>query len=187
MDYRSVQIDPSANIAPDCSILGHVTIGPDVTVFSGAALRGDYGNDIVVGARSNIQENCVFHVNAGTAAVQVGEGVTVGHGAIVHGCRIGDNTLIGMGAIIMDDARVGSNCLIAAGAVVTQGTEIPDGSLAMGCPARVKRQLTEEEINTLKKDADDYVAVGRDMVENGVMLAGDAIPADHPTIGIPRA
>ena len=106
--------------------------------------------------------------------------MTVGHGAIVHGCRIGDNTLIGMGAIIMDDARVGSNCLIAAGAVVTQGMEIPDGSLAMGCPARVKRQLTEEEINTLKKDADDYVAVGRDMVENGVMLAGDAIPAEPP-------
>ena len=89
MDYRSVQIDPSANIAPDCSILGHVTIGPDVTVFSGAALRGDYGNDIVVDARSNIQENCVFHVNAGTAAVQLGEGVTAHRGqhAHRHGCH----------------------------------------------------------------------------------------------------
>ena len=186
MNYRSVRIHPTAHVAPDCSILGYVEIGPEATVFSGAALRGDYGNSIVIGARSNVQENCVFHVNAGTAAVRVGEGVTVGHGAIVHGCTIGDNTLVGMGSIVMDNAHVGRDCLIAAGAVVTQGMEIPDGSLAMGCPARVKRALTDEEIATLRKDADEYVEVGRDMVENGVMLAGNAIPDDHPTIAVAR-
>lgn len=186
MNYRNARIHPTAHIAPNCTILGNVTLGPEVTVFSGAALRGDCDNSISVGARTNIQENCVFHVNYGSAKVTVGENVTVGHGAIVHGCRIDDNTLIGMGSIIMDDAHVGRECLIAAGAVVTQGVEIPDGSLAMGCPARVKRALTEEEKAVLRRDADDYVACGRDMVENGLMYAGDAVPADHPTIALAR-
>lgn len=184
MDYRNVKIDPTAHIAPDCSILGQVDIGANVSIFSGAALRGDYGNSISVGAGSNIQENCCVHVNWGTAAVKIGEGVTVGHGAIVHGCTIEDHALIGMGAIIMDDAHIGTESLIAAGAVVTQNTNIPPRSLVVGCPARIVRNLSDEEVAQLHQDAADYIKVGENMVENGVMYTGRNIPADHPTIAL---
>lgn len=183
MGYRCVRIHSTARIAPNCSIVGTVDIGAEASVFSGAALRGDWGSSISIGARTNVQENCIFHVNA-TSPLIVGEGVTVGHGAILHGCTVGNNTLIGMGAIVLDDARVGSNCLIGAGSLVTQGTEIPDGTVAFGSPARVRRTLTEDEIATLRKDADEYAQASGEMVEAGLMMWGDSIPADHPTIAL---
>lgn len=186
MDYRQVKIADDARLAPNCTVVGDVEIGSECTVFSGAAIRGDYGAKIVVGERTNIQENAVLHVDYDGKGVTVGHDVTIGHGAIVHGCEIGDGTLVGMGAVVMTGAKVGSGCLVGAGALVTQGTVIPDGFLAFGSPARVVRALAEEEKEALRKDARDYVEAGREMAEQGLMLAGRDVPCDHPTIAVRR-
>ena len=129
-------IHPSAFVADNATVRGSVTLGANSSVFFGAVLRGDRA-PITIGAGTNIQDNCVVHVDY-DHPVTVGENVTVGHGAILHGCTVGDNTLIGMGAIVLNGAKVGSNCLIGAGALVPQNVEIPDGSLAFGSPAKIK-------------------------------------------------
>ena len=156
MDYRQLKIDPEAHIAPNATILGNVELGRDVTVFAGATLRGDYGACIKVGDGTNIQEGVCVHLGA-TSPTTIGRGCTVGHGAIVHGCTIGDNVLVGMGSIVMDHAVIGDNCIIGAGALVTGGTQIPAGSLVIGSPAKVKRALTDEEIAANRVDAEEYV------------------------------
>lgn len=183
MDYRQLKIDPEAHIAPNATILGNVELGRDVTVFAGATLRGDYGACIKVGDGTNIQEGVCVHLGA-TSPTAIGRGCTVGHGAIVHGCTIGDNVLVGMGSIVMDHAVVGDNCIIGAGALVTGGTQIPAGSLVIGSPAKVKRALADEEIAANRVDAEEYVEIGRDLVAQGFMYAGDAVPADSPTIAM---
>ncbi len=183
MDYRQLTIDPEARIAPNATLLGDVTLAKDVTVFAGASLRGDYEASITVGEGTNIQEGVCVHLGA-TSPVSIGRGCTVGHGAIVHGCTIGDNVLVGMGSIVMDHAHVGDNCIIGAGALVTGGTEIPAGSLVIGSPAKVKRALTEEEIAANRVDAEEYVAIGKDMVAQGLMYPGDALPKDSMTIAL---
>ena len=183
MDYRQLKIDPEAHIAPNATILGNVELGRNVTVFAGATLRGDYGACIKVGDGTNIQEGVCVHLGA-TSPTTIGRGCTVGHGAIVHGCTIGDNVLVGMGSIVMDHAEVGDNCIIGAGALVTGGTQIPAGSLVIGSPAKVKRALTDEEIAANRVDAEEYVEIGRDLVAQGLMYAGDAVPADSPTIAM---
>ena len=127
------------------------------SIWYNAVVRGDVER-IEIGAGTNIQDCAVIHADSGFPAV-IGSGVTVGHGAIVHGCQIGDGTLIGMGAIILNGAKIGRGCIIGAGALVTQGAVIPDGMLALGSPARARRPLTQEEIKANADSARHYVAL----------------------------
>lgn len=142
-------------IAPDASLIGKVVLGEGVGIWFGSVLRGD-NEPIVIGARTNIQELSVLHTDMGFP-LTVGEGCTIGHRAILHSCTIGDNSLVGMGAIVLNGARIGRDCLIGAHALVPEGKEIPDGSLALGVPAKVVRMLTPEEIARNKRSADGYV------------------------------
>lgn len=143
-------------VAPTATVVGDVTLGADCGVLFGAVLRGAPGY-IVVGEGTNIQDCCVVHADPGFPAV-IGRGCTVGHGAIVHGCTIGDNTLVGMGAIVLNGAKVGRDCIIGAGALITQGMEVPDGSMVFGSPAKVRRPLTAEEIESNRAAAAHYRA-----------------------------
>ena len=142
-------------LAEGAVVVGDVTLGSRSSVWHNAVLRGDCA-PIVVGAGSNVQDCAVLHGADGFPVV-VGEGVTIGHGAIVHGCSIGDNTLVGMGAIVLNGARVGADCIIGAGALVTQGTVIPDGSVVYGSPARVVRPATEKDRAANRENAQEYV------------------------------
>lgn len=157
---KKPEISGKAYIAPSADIIGDVVIKENGSVWYRAVVRAD--NDrIEIGSGSNVQDSCVLHADAGYP-VKIGDYVTVGHGAIIHGCEIGDNTLVGMGAIILNGAKIGKNCLIAAGALVTQGKEIPDGSMVMGSPAKIRRELTEEEIAGNRESAEEYIALGRE-------------------------
>ncbi|MCL6708046.1 gamma carbonic anhydrase family protein [Pseudomonas sp. R2.Fl] len=142
-------------IAPDAHVIGQVTLGADVGIWFGAVLRGD-NEPIVVGDGTNIQEGVMVHVDPGFP-VTIGKGCTIGHHAIVHGCTLGDNTLVGMGATVLNGARIGNNCLIGANALVTEGKEFPDNSLIVGSPARVVRTLDETAIAGLRRSAESYV------------------------------
>ncbi len=139
-------------------VIGEVVLGENVSVWPGAVLRGDIA-PIYVGEHSNIQDNACIHVNYNTPA-RIGKGVSIGHGAVVHGSTIGDNCLIGMNAVVME-SEIGANCIIGAGAVVSAGKQIPAGSLVMGVPAKVVRTLDEDEVNAILKNAQEYVqAIG---------------------------
>jgi carbonic anhydrase/acetyltransferase-like protein (isoleucine patch superfamily) len=145
MGYRGhLQADPTSYISPECRIYGAVELGHHAIVMAGAQLRGD-SDRIVIGAESNVQENCIIHEGSGMPTI-VGEHSTIGHGAILHGCTIGDNALVGMGAVVLDGAHVGNNALVGAGALVTSGMVIPDGCIAMGVPAKVRGELSPERI-----------------------------------------
>ena len=143
-------------IASTASVIGGVTLDDDVGIWFGAVLRGD-GEPIVIGAESNLQDMAVVHTDPG-CPVTVGRGCTIGHRAILHGSTIGDNTLVGMGAVILNRARIGANCIVGAGALVTEGREVPQGSLVMGVPAKVVRPLTPDEIGRNRISAAHYVA-----------------------------
>ena len=149
-------------LAEGAVVKGDVTLGDDASVWYNATIRGD-SNPVVIGERTNVQDNAVIHVEL-THPVNIGKNVTIGHGAIVHGCEIGDNTLIGMGAIILNGAKIGKNCIIGAGALVTQNTNIPDGSLAFGNPAKVIRQVTEEEKAANRTNALKYVREAKEQL-----------------------
>ncbi len=151
---KTPDIHPSAFVAPGAVVRGEVHLAENSSVFYNAVLRGDRA-PISIGEGTNIQDNCVVHVEY-DLPVTVGKNVTVGHGAILHGCTIGDETLIGMGAIVLNGAQIGKSCLIGAGALVTQNAVIPDGCMAVGSPARVKRPLTPEEMDGLRRSAADY-------------------------------
>lgn len=140
-------------IAPSAVVSGDVRLENNVNIWHGAVLRGDSGR-IFVGENSNIQDNCVLHEET-----KVGKNCTVGHGAILHGCTIGDNCLVGMGAIVLNGAVIGENCMIGAGALVTGKMNAPDGSLILGNPAMVVKPLTQEQIDYIRKDAEDYVSL----------------------------
>ena len=142
-------------LAEGAVVVGDVTLGSRSSVWHNAVLRGDCA-PITLGAGSNVQDCAVLHGADGFPVV-VGDGVTIGHGAIVHGCTVGDNTLVGMGAIVLNGACIGSDCIIGAGALVTQGTVIPDGSVAYGTPARVVRPATEEDCAANRENAREYV------------------------------
>lgn len=142
-------------IANTADIIGDVTLGPNANIWYQAVVRGDH-NSITIGENTNVQDGCVLHTDDDYKLI-IGDNVTIGHGAIVHGCTVGDNTLIGMGAIVLNGANVGADCLVAAGALVTQNMHIPDGSVVMGNPARIKRSVTAEEIEHNKKNAKSYV------------------------------
>lgn len=151
---KTPDIHPSAFVAPGAVVRGEVHLAENSSVFYNAVLRGDRA-PISIGEGTNIQDNCVVHVEY-DLPVTVGKNVTVGHGAILHACTIGDETLIGMGAIVLNGAQIGKSCLIGAGALVTQNAVIPDGCMAVGSPARVKRPLTPEEMDGLRQSAADY-------------------------------
>jgi len=154
------RIDPSAWIAPGAVVVGDVTLGPEVSVWYGAVLRGDVER-ISIGARTNLQDQCTVHVTRSRFATLLGEDVTIGHRAVVHGCTVGDGALIGIGAIVLDGATIGAGALVGAGAVVTPGTEVPPGMLVMGVPARVVRDLSESERNVQVERARSYVETAR--------------------------
>ncbi|WP_102192062.1 gamma carbonic anhydrase family protein [Microbacterium aurantiacum] len=153
---RTPSIADGAFIAEGARIVGEVSIGQDASIWYNAVLRGDSA-PIVIGAGSNVQDNVSVHVDAGHPVV-VGERVSIGHNAVVHGCTIGDGSLIGMGAVVLSGAVIGDGCLIAGGAVVLSGTLIPDGSLVAGVPAKVRRALSGEERAGLLANADIYLA-----------------------------
>lgn len=141
-------------VAPDANLVGDVVLEPGASVWFCATLRGD-NETITVGAGSNVQENCVFHTDMGFP-LKIGTNCTIGHKVMLHGCVIGDNSLIGMGATVLNGAKIGKNCLIGAGALITEGKEIPDGSLVMGAPGKVVRQLDEAAIKGLELSALHY-------------------------------
>ncbi len=147
-------IDESAWVAPGCHVIGRVELAAKTSVWFGSTLRGD-NEAIVVGEGSNIQENCVLHTDMGYP-LTIGAGCTIGHKAMLHGCEIGENTLIGMGATVLNGARIGPNCLIGAGALITEGKVIPEGSLVMGAPGKVVRQLDADQIAALRLSALHY-------------------------------
>ena len=161
LDGVAPQLDDpdSVWIAPDAQVIGRVVLGRDVGIWFGAALRGD-NETIAIGAGSNVQELTVMHTDPGFP-LTIGQGCTIGHRAILHGCTIGDNSLIGMGAIVLNGARIGNNCLVGAGALVTEGKEFPDNSLIVGSPARVVRTLDAAAVERLKWSASHYVANAR--------------------------
>ncbi|MGJ8617034.1 MAG: gamma carbonic anhydrase family protein [Sulfitobacter sp.] len=147
-------VDPDAWIAPDANVIGKVVLEAGSSVWFGSTLRGD--NEVIhIGNGSNVQENCVFHTDIGFP-LTVGENCTIGHKVMLHGCTIADNTLIGMGATVLNGAKIGKNCLIGAGALITENKVIPDGSLVMGVPGKVVRELDEAAIKTLTASALHY-------------------------------
>ena len=154
LDDRIPKLDPDSWVAPNAQVMGTVEMHAGSSVWFGAVLRGD-NEPIVIGEESNIQDNSVIHTDPG-AGVVVGKGVTVGHKVVLHGCTIGDYALVGIGAVVLNHAVIGAGSLIGAGALVTEGTEIPPGSLAVGAPARVVRELTEEQRQGLVMSAKHY-------------------------------
>lgn len=152
-------IDSSCFIAETAAIIGRVTLEENVNIWYGVVLRGD-DNYIKVGKNTNIQDNSVLHISNKFPCI-VGENVTIGHGAVVHACTIGNNVLVGMGAVVLNGAVVEENVIIGAGALVPQGKTIPKNSLVLGSPAKVVRQLTEDEIENLQERADDYVTLSK--------------------------
>jgi carbonic anhydrase/acetyltransferase-like protein (isoleucine patch superfamily) len=153
---KAPKLGKGAFIAKTATVIGDVTLGAQSSVWYGAVVRGDI-NRIAVGHHTNVQDNAVLHVADDFPCI-VGNWVTVGHGAIVHACKVGDEVLVGMGAVILDGAVIGKQSLIGAKALVTQGTKIPPGSLVLGAPARVVRALTKQERAGLKWWAEKYVA-----------------------------
>lgn len=148
------QIDDDTWVAPDANLIGKVVLEAGASVWFGSTLRGD-NEEIRVGAGSNVQENTIMHTDMGYP-LMIGTGCTIGHKVMLHGCTIGDNTLIGMGATILNGARIGDNCLIGAGALITEGKDIPNGSLVMGVPGKVVRQLDAAAIQGLRASALHY-------------------------------
>lgn len=152
-------IAESAFVAPEATIIGDVVIGEDAAIFPGVVIRGDVGG-IRIGARTNIQDNSVIHVQTRTTTV-LGDDVTVGHMAMVHGEVVGNGTMVGMGATVLAYSKIGSGCIIGGGAVVLERAEIPDGSLAAGVPAKVCRELSDDEKAGLVNHAAMYADLGR--------------------------
>lgn len=146
-------------VAPDANIIGKVRLEDDASVWFGCTLRGDR-EWLVVGARSNVQENTVMHTDPGFP-LEIGPDCTIGHGCILHGCVIGEGTLVGMGATILNGARIGRNCLVGAGALVTEGKVFEDGSLIVGAPARVVRAMEPAQIEKMRRGAAHYVENAR--------------------------
>ena len=168
MKYRlgdaRVEAHPDSWIAPGASVIGRVRLDAGASVWFGAVLRGD--NELIhIGEGSNVQDGSVLHTDMGWP-LTVGKGVTIGHKVTLHGCTVGDHSLIGIGAVVLNGAKIGKHCLIGAGALIPEGREIPDGSLVMGVPGKVVRALSEEQIRSLQNNAAHYV-------ENARRYAGD--------------
>ena len=152
-------------VAPSAVIIGDVRIAKECSVWFQAVIRGDV-NKIRIGGGTNIQDSVIIHVTTKGSSTIIGSNVTIGHGAIVHACTVRDRSLIGMGSILMDDVVVESNALVAAGSLVTEGTIIPSHSLALGTPARVKRQINEKELAWIKESANNYVRYAQQYIKD---------------------
>ncbi len=152
-------INENAYVSESVDIIGDVKVEENVSIWFGARLRADMIK-IVIGANSNIQENAVVHVDIESPVI-IGENVTIGHSAIIHGCNISNNVLVGMGSIILNNAKISKNSIVGAGALVTQGKEFEEGVLILGNPAKAVRKLSEEEIKSIKRSADNYVALSK--------------------------
>ena len=159
LDERTPQVADTAWVAESAQVIGGVALGPDTSVWPGVVIRGDSGA-IAVGEGSNIQDNSVLHADEGVP-LTIGKHVTVGHQVMLHGCTVGDESLIGIGAIVLNGAKIGRNCLVGAGALVTEGKEFPDGSMIIGSPAKAVRQLSPEQIEGLRRSAQHYMANAR--------------------------
>lgn len=156
---KNMNIDPSVFIADGAKVMGDVTIGKDSSVWYNAVVRADRA-PIVIGERCNIQDGAILHEDTDNPLI-LGDEVVIGHGAILHGCEIGDHTLIGMGAIVLNKAKIGKNSMVGAGALVTGGKEFPEGSLIIGSPAKVKRPLTAEEIDSINENIEEYIHLAK--------------------------
>lgn len=166
------RLDGANFVAPTAAVIGDVTLGRDASIWYGASLRGDV-HFIRVGARSNVQDNAVVHVSRGTHPCVIGEGVTVGHSAVVHGCTVEDDCLIGMAAVVLDGAVIGAGSLVGAQALVTGDTIIPPRSLVLGSPAKVVRSLSDDEVERIRANAAHYVRMS-------AMYRGEVTPATNP-------
>lgn len=155
LDHLLPAIDASAWVADNAQVVGNVRLGADSSVWFGVVARGDT-EAITVGRGTNIQDNSVLHADPGMPLV-IGDHVSVGHQVMLHGCTVGDGSLIGIGAVVLNGARIGKNCLVGAGALVTEGKEFPDGTMILGSPAKAVRQLSPEQIAGLEKIAKHYV------------------------------
>ncbi|MGL5381129.1 gamma carbonic anhydrase family protein [Clostridium sp.] len=156
---KEPKIHKTCYISESVDIIGEVNIDENVNIWFGTRIRGDM-NRISIGENTNIQENSVVHVDINSETV-IGKNVTIGHGAIIHGCKISDNVLVGMGAIVLNDAKIAKNTIIGAGALIPQGKEFEEGVLLIGSPAKVARKLTDEEIKKIQASADTYVNLSK--------------------------
>ena len=152
---KSPLIDESAYVAVEATVIGDVRLAANTSVWAGAVLRGD-NEPIVVGEGSNVQEGAVMHTDPG-CPLTLGEGVTVGHQAMLHGCTVGDGSLIGIQSVVLNNAVIGKECLVGAGAIVTEGKVFPDRSLILGAPAKVVRTLSDEDVENLRRNAQTYI------------------------------
>jgi carbonic anhydrase/acetyltransferase-like protein (isoleucine patch superfamily) len=150
------RVHPSAFIADSAEVIGDVTIGKESGIWFQAVVRGDV-NSITIGARTNIQDSCVLHVTRGVHPLIIGNEVTVGHRVVLHGCTVKDRVLVGIGAIVLDGAIIEENSIVGAGSLISSGFKVPSGTVVMGIPARVKRELTPEEIKHIEQSARNYV------------------------------
>jgi len=150
--------------APNCAIVGDVKMGDDASVWYGAAIRGDVAS-VEIGRRSNIQDNATVHVGHGTPTI-IGNEVTVGHNAVIHGCTVEDRCLIGMGAVVLDNAHIGEGSVVGAGSLVTQGKKFPPRSLIVGSPAKAIGSISEEQYEQLKQSAETYVNLAREAAQS---------------------
>ena len=155
LNGKRPETEKASFIAENATIIGDVKLEEGTTVWYGAVIRGD-GDSIRIGKNTNIQDNTVVHVDPDNP-VSIGEGVTIGHSCIIHGCTIGDNCLIGMGSIIMNGAKIGDNCLVGAGALITENKEFPSGSKIIGSPAKMKSEVTEKDLELIRYSADYYI------------------------------
>ena len=151
-------IPASCYIAPEATIIGSVTLGERVTVMSGAVVRGD-NEPIVIGDDCNIQEGCVLHTDPG-CPLTIGKGATIGHQVMLHGCTIGDGTLIGIQAVVLNNSVLGKDCLVGAGAVIIENKSFPDRSVIFGSPAKAVREVSEDNVTRMRQSAEDYVSRG---------------------------
>ncbi len=148
-------IEENVFCAENATLIGEIVIEKDASIWFNSVLRAD--NELIkIGEGSNIQDNCTIHVDEGFSVI-VGKGVTVGHNVILHGCKVGDNSIIGMGSILLDGAEIGENTIIGAGSLVTSGKKIPSGVLCLGSPAKVIRELTEEEVQSIRNSSNHYI------------------------------
>jgi carbonic anhydrase/acetyltransferase-like protein (isoleucine patch superfamily) len=159
LDEAVPRIAASAWVADSAQVIGNVELGEEASVWFGCILRGD--NELIrIGARCNVQEGSIFHSDPGSP-LTLEPGVSIGHQVMLHGCTIGEGSLVGIQAVVLNNARIGKNCLVGAGALVTEGKEFPDGSMILGSPAKVVRMLTEPQIANLRRIADHYVGNAR--------------------------
>lgn len=169
LDGVGPNIAPSAWVADSAEVIGKVTLAVDASVWFGTVIRGDT-DAITVGARTNVQDGSVLHADFGKPLV-IGDDVTIGHKVMLHGCAIGDGSLIGIGAVVLNGAKIGRGCIVGAGALVTEGKEFPDGCMILGSPAKVVRQLSAEQQSALRMSAAHYVENAR-RFKNGLKKTG---------------